>query len=884
MKKILKIFGIFVLILVIGLIAAPFLFKGTIEKLIKKTINNNVNAQVEWRDLDLTLFSSFPDATVVIKDFSVVNNDPFKGDTLASGERLELQMGIKQLLKKENEKIKVDELNLEKAYINIKVDSLGNANYDIAKEQPQTTETPTDTTSSGFTFDLSHYEIKDSRINYLDESTKTFFKLKDVNHEGNGDLSVSKSTLETQTNALVSLDLDGVNYLEDHTITLDANFELDLDKQKYTFLENEAKINELPLTFNGFVQVNEDNNDIDITFKTPSSDFKNFLAIIPKAYSKSLDGVDTTGDFIVDGKIKGIVDDTHIPTLDIKIRSSNASFKYAELPKRVNNITINADIKNETGIVEDTYINIGNLTFKIDQDVFATNGSFRNLTENMLVNLSLKGSLDLANIEKVYPLNLEQDLNGRFTTDLTTNFDMNSVEREQYQNIKSNGTASLKNFSYKSPDIPNELKVANADVSFKPGNISLNSFAATSGQTDISATGSIQNLIPFLMSKQDLKGNFNVNSNTFKVSDFMVAEDNTAATKTTSENTVTTPNNNEAIKIPDFLAATMNFNVKKVIYDDIELSNATGTIAIEDEKASLTNVKSSLFGGNISLNGNVNTKGNTPTFAMDLDLNSIDIDQSFKGLDLLQGLAPIAKALQGALNTNIKLNGNLNGDLTPQLQTIAGNAFAKVLTAKVNAEQSPLLARLSENVAFLNLDNLNLNNLETYLTFDNGNIQVKPFDFNIKGIKVTAGGTHGLDQNMNYNVTLDVPAKYMGSEVSGLLSKLSAQERETMTVALPIGLTGTFNSPKVNLNTQAAVNSLTQRIIDKQKDDLKDKGKDLLGNILGGNKPKDSTTVQQDSVKAGTPKTNEDAIKDAAKDILGGLFGKKKTKAKDSVN
>ena len=548
MKKILKIFGIFVLILVIGLIAAPFLFKGTIEKLIKKTINNNVNAQVEWRDLDLTLFSSFPDATVVIKDFSVVNNDPFKGDTLASGERLELQMGIKQLLKKENEQIKVDELNLEKAYINIKVDSLGNANYDIAKEQPQTIETPTDTTSSGFTFDLSHYEIKDSRINYLDESTKTFFKLKDVNHVGNGDLSVSKSTLETQTNALVSLDLDGVNYLEDHTITLDANFELDLDKQKYTFLENEAKINELPLTFNGFVQVNEDNNDIDITFKTPSSDFKNFLAIIPKTYSKNLDGVDTTGDFIVDGKIKGIVDDTHIPTLDIKIRSSNASFKYAELPKRVNNITINADIKNETGIVEDTYINIGNLTFKIDQDVFAANGSFRNLTENMLVDLSLKGSLDLANIEKVYPLNLEQDLNGRFTTDLTTNFDMNSVEREQYQNIKSNGTASLKNFSYKSPDIPNELKVANADVSFKPGNISLNSFAATSGQTDISATGSIQNLIPFLMSKQDLKGNFNVNSNTFKVSDFMVAEDNTAATKTTSENTVTTPNNNEAIK------------------------------------------------------------------------------------------------------------------------------------------------------------------------------------------------------------------------------------------------------------------------------------------------------------------------------------------------
>ena len=70
--------------------------------MIKKSINQNLNAQVEWRDLDVTLFSSFPDAAVVLSDFSVINNAPFKGDTLASGERLELQMGIKQLFKKEN--------------------------------------------------------------------------------------------------------------------------------------------------------------------------------------------------------------------------------------------------------------------------------------------------------------------------------------------------------------------------------------------------------------------------------------------------------------------------------------------------------------------------------------------------------------------------------------------------------------------------------------------------------------------------------------------------------------------------------------------------------------------------------------------------------------
>ena len=88
MKKIFKIIGIVVLVLVIVLAASPFLFRGKLEDLLKETINNNLNAQVEWSSLDLSLFRSFPDATVIVNDFTVVNNAPFAGDTLASGKEI----------------------------------------------------------------------------------------------------------------------------------------------------------------------------------------------------------------------------------------------------------------------------------------------------------------------------------------------------------------------------------------------------------------------------------------------------------------------------------------------------------------------------------------------------------------------------------------------------------------------------------------------------------------------------------------------------------------------------------------------------------------------------------------------------------------------------
>ncbi len=876
MKKILKILGIVLGLIIVLLALAPFLFKGTIEDLLKKNINKNLNATVAWEELDLSLFRSFPNAAVVIKDFTVINKAPFAGDTLASGQSLKINMGISQLFKSSNEAIKIDALQLDNTFVNIKIDSLGNANYDVAvKTDAPIADKNATAEERGFVFDLQHYEINNSRINYRDEATKTYLTLTEVNHEGDGDFSLDISNLTTKTDALVSFKLGDIEYLNNNKVSLDANFKLDLKNLKYTFLENEAKINDLPLTFNGFVKVNENNNEIDLTFKTPSSDFKNFLAVIPKIYVKELDGVTTTGDFTVDGKLKGIIDEERIPTMDIKVRSTNASFKYPDLPKTVRNITINADLMNETGLLKDTYLNIGNLTFKIDDELFTAHGSIRNLTENALVNLALKGTLNLANIDQVLPIEMEQPLRGIFKADVTTNFDMASVENEQYQNIKTNGTASLRDFTYTDAAFKNPINIGNAAITMSPGNnIRLNEMTATTGGTDVQANGDIQNLVPWLLSKQDLKGTFNVTSNTFNLNDFMAKE-----TAEGGENAEGTSNRSpvakeESFKIPDFLDATLAFTANKVIYDDLTLDNAKGSVSIKNETASLNNVTSSLLGGNVAVSGNVSTKNNTPTFVMDLDLSKIDIASSFQQLDLLNFLAPIAQSLQGNLNTKINLNGELNNNLTPKLTTIAGNALAQIITAEVDKNKSPLLSKLGEQIKFLNLDKLSLRDVSTVLKFNNGNIEVQPFNFDVKGIGVTVAGTHSLDKSINYNVNLDVPAKYLGGEINNLLSKLDPSEAENTKVSLPIGLNGTMSNPKISVDTKAAVTTLTQKLIEKQKNDLKDKGTDILKDLIGGgNKPKDSTNTNN----TGTPKTDPTEL---VKDIFGGLFGKKK----DSLN
>ncbi len=875
MKKSLKIIGIILGILILLLLAAPFIFKGSLEKILKQTIEKNLNAKVAWEQLDLSLFSSFPNASLQLENFSVINKTPFEGDTLARGKSLKLDMGIMQLFKTKD--IEIDAIKLDEAFVNIKIDSLGNANYDIAvkKNAPAITEGDT-SNSGGFNFKLKKYEIKNSQINYLDEANKTYLMLTEVQHEGSGDLSQEVTNLDTKTEAFASFRIESAEYLTKNHISLDAVFKLDLKNQKYTFLENEAKINELPLKFDGFVKVNETNNEVDITFKTPSSDFKNFLAVLPETYVKQINDVKTTGDFTVNGMLKGIVDSTHIPMMDIKVASENASFKYPNLPKAVNNITIDAQLKNETGFLKDTYLNIPKLTFRIDGEPFRINGSIKNMTENPFINMEMQGTLNLANIKKVLPVDMEQDLSGIFKADIIANFDMESVDKEQYQKIDARGTASLTNFTYDA-GFKNELKVSNANLALEPGTITLKELNAQTGQTDFKASGNIKNLIPFLMSKQDLKGRFAIQSNTFNVNDFMASDDNSA--KRNSERSGSTSQKTtspEAVKIPDFLDATLDFNANKVIYDNLELTNAKGIAAIKNETITISNFTSNIFGGNIALSGNVSTKDETPTFAMDLDLSKIDIDQSFKELEMFQFLVPIAKALQGSLNTKFQLNGELTKDLSPKLSTLAGTALAQIITAEVDPQQAPLLSALGDKVSFLNLDRLSLRDVSTNFTFNNGKIEVKPFHFDVKGIDLAVAGTHGLDKSIDYNLTLDVPAKYLGGEVTKLLQNLSPKEADEMSVALPIGLKGTFTNPQVSLNSEAAINTLTQQLLAKQKDKLINQGTDILGGLLGGDTKQDSTkTITNTNNQQQTAQQQNTKI---IKDVLGGILGGKKKK------
>ncbi len=893
-KKVLRISGILLLFIVGILIALPFFLEGKIADIIKNKVNQNINATLDFEDANLSLVKSFPNAYVDLKGVSLVNKAPFEGDTLFSAGDIELEMSIKELFKSADAPIGIKKLVLDKSKLHIKVDTLENANYDIALEKEVSEREPAEGEASSFTLDLQEYAITNAEILYDDFTSGMHLVISEMNHAGSGDLSLTDSKLQTKTDALVSFEMDGTPYLKRNKVALDALIGIDLEKGKYSFLENTALVNQLPLVFDGFVQVNEENQEVDVSFKTPSSDFKNFLAVIPEAYASNLDGVTTTGNFEVDGELKGIVDDDHIPTFNININSENASFKYPDLPKAVRNVFIDTEINNETGIAEDTYVNINQLSFQIDEDTFNLNAKIKELLGNTKVNLHGDGKINLANISKAYPMPTDYGLTGVLTADITTTFDMASLENHQYQNTQSNGKASLKGFHYESDELKSPVDIQEAALTFNPTVVSLDSFSGKTGQTDFSAKGTLNNLLGFIFNNEHLEGRFNLQSNTLAVSDFMVEE--TEAQETSEENT--SASSTERIKIPAFLDATIDASANSVLYDNLNLNNVKGRLVIKDETATLENFSSELFDGKLALNGKVSTKGETSTFDMGLGIDGFKIAESFQALDLLQALAPVAQAFQGRLNSNIKLSGNLKDDMTPNLGTLSGDLLGQLFSTKVDTQSAPALAALDSQFDFIDLEALNLDDLKTVLSFNNGKVATQPFSLKYKDIGINISGEHTFDTQMQYQATLDVPAKYLGSEVNNLIAQINDDSLKDLTIPVIANIGGSYTRPKVTTDLTSGVTKLTQQLVEIQKQKLlnqgKDKAKDLLGGLLEGDKT-DSTETQgsgitealggflgtkKDTIPTDSTMAEKDEVKEAAKSILGGLFGKKKDTTK----
>ncbi|MBX7206326.1 MAG: membrane assembly protein AsmA [Bacteroidia bacterium] len=764
MKKFIKIFAIVFVVLLAALIALPFLFKDKIVNAIKIAANENLNAKVSFNnDISLSLIKGFPNLSLGIDELCVANLAPFEGDTLAYLKNFSATVDLMSVLK--GDQIKIKKIFLDEAKVHVIVLKDGKANYDITKPSADSAQTTGE--ESKFSIALTKYELRNSVVIYDDRSLDFLMNLTGLNHQGEGDFTQDLFVLKTITDVKeTNLVYGGIKYLHKVNAGIKADLDMDMKKFKFTFKENEARLNELYLGLDGWLAMPADDIDMDLKFNAKKTDFKNILSLVPAVYAKDFDAVKTSGKLALDGMVKGTYNDKKIPAFTLNLLVENGMFKYPSLPVAVNNMKVKLKVSNPDGVDDHTIVDLSEFHVELGQEPFDATLLMKTPVSDPYLKTAMQGRVNLDNVVKLIPLEEGMKLGGEIIADFAADGHIKSIEKGAYDKFNASGRISASRINYSSKDLPQTFLLNSATLTFNPRNVSLTGFDSKIGKTDMRADGTIDNIFGYVLRNETIKGVFNFNSNLIDANEFLTEEPAQPAVADTMPL--------QAFQIPANIDFTLQSRVGKLLYDNLELGNVHGVVKVINQQLIMNDVGMNIFNGSVEMSGLYDSKNiQKPLMDMSFGLKNVDIQKMVNSFETVQKMAPVAKNAQGNISADFKMKTMLNSDLTPVVNSI--NASGKLSIPQATVKDYQPMVKVAEILKMPQYKEVKVNNVNIQFEVKDGRIYVNPFDIKSGNINMNVNGSSGFDQSIDYKISAKFPRSEMGSAANEVLGNLSSK-------------------------------------------------------------------------------------------------------------
>lgn len=806
-KKILLVLAALFLIFIGSLVALPYFFKDKIMLKAKTELNKMLNANVYFSDVDMSFIRNFPYASVKLNDFHIVGKGDFEKDTLLSSQSIHLVLNVKSLFSDKGYDIRKLAFTNSRVMVHVLAD--GQANYLILKED---SAAMTDTTAMNFHWKLKEFNIENADILYKYDKSNMQFVLKNVNHTTSGDLTADSSLLVTTTSCdSLSFLWEGIEYISKAKARLDADINANLNDMHFTISKNSSQINEIPFSLEGWLKSISNGWDMDLKLVTSKVGFKELLSMVPSIYAKSFDELKAGGKVDLKGSIKGTMIDDYYPSFQLKLVAENGWFQYTGLPESVKNINVAMDITNPGKTLDETVIDISRFSLTLGGNPFNAQMRIAYPMTDTEISAKMGGLIDLGSIKKVYPLEAGTQLNGQLNLKLDLAGRMSYLDNNDYDKFKFAGLLKVNNLLLKSKMLPQDVSVSNANLLFNNRTIDLSALKMTIGKNDLSASGKLTNVLPYLFQNKVLTGELTLHSDYLNISDFMSTD--SASIQKSDVATVSTPMN--IIQIPKNLNFQAKATVKKLMYEKMSFSNVSGGLTVKDSELRMEQVNLNGFGGNLVMNGSYNVSDALkPKVSFDLSLKEILFNEIFTQVETLTKFVPLFEKASGKFSTKLSFNSLLKSNMMPDLQSVLSSGTFS--TQSVGLKNVPAMEMLATALKKGDIMPMNIKDIIMLFEIKNGKLTTKPFNFKVSDLNFTLGGITGLDQTIDYKGIVKLP----DSKLPGKLS----------TVNFKIG--GTFSKPKIELDLKNTIDEIVTDAKKKIETDIKEKTEQVKDKAL----------------------------------------------------
>ncbi|MCK3685282.1 AsmA-like C-terminal region-containing protein [Maribellus sp. YY47] len=828
MKRIIIILLVIIFVIVGALVAIPVFFKQNLLDYAKRTLNKELNAKVELADLKISLFRNFPKASVDLKDMLITGTGAFENDTLLSIPSLRTTIDLASLFNPSD--MEVESIVIDQAFINLLVNENGAANWDLVPAGENQAEQQAELTSEDdFQLNLDKIEILHSHLKYTDKSLNMNLALSDVNLDVTGKMYGQGTSLETGGNVGdFSLEYGGIQYISKTTLAVKTLLDVDFESMNFTITENELMVNRLPLELGGSFKMPSDTVFFDLQLNTKSSGFENFLALVPPVYESYMKDIHAQGNADIKGALKGFYFGEDYPEFSLNINIQNGNLRYADMPEEIKNIRAAVNIEKPQGDLDLTKINVNEAHAEIHQNPVDFTLAVSTPMSDPYFDGALKGKVNLSHLKNALPMD-SVNMSGVIDANLMARGSYSDVEAEKYDKIRSDGTVSLQNFVYETPELTQPVLVPKGNLSFSPDKITLSEFLMQLGESDFRLSGTVSNYLNYFLKEGVLNANLQLNSKRVNLNELLrLQAEDVAVSDTKAEKSAANEEEDNvlAFDVPDKINVTFRSDIDNAVFNRIPIRNITGVIKAADQKLTLQNLTMDMLEGKMNMNGSYkNTPDNKPIFDFGFDISSFDIPTMFRTLSGFKNMLPGAGNSTGKLSSKFALKGQLGEKLS--LIPASANGSGTFSTQNLEIVNSPVFNQLNGIIKAEKLKDIRVADFVANLNVENGNLLLKPFKTKVIGQETTVAGTLSVENLIDMRLDFNVERDAFGPDIQKILAVIPGNEKIKM---LPAGVV--INGPVGNPKVSPDLSKTTKAVTDATKDDVKNSldklGKGLL--------------------------------------------------------
>jgi len=457
MKKILKrtllTIGILLLLLISALAAVSYFVvtPKRITPIVLKIANEQLNADVYFEELDVTIFSTFPNMGIKLKNGSIVN----RNDTLINFSTCKILFNPMNYIREK--RISISAIEIDRPRIFARIDHEGQNNWDILPSDTTTVDAAmatSDTTSRVLpNFGIRKFQLIDAQVTYSDNQAQQLLSIDGL------ELTLAARQRNDTTSLRLDLDISQLNFQNNGKQLLPAipvKLSAQLRQSGHSLQIRKADLNIATLDFNltGRLQWNDTtsavNINTDFSLNTPAiaDVMANVSALLPVAAL-----LKTSGAVAIKGSLNGTLSDKSFPVINAEVKIAEGRIRSALQPNKpgierleIDGIT-HIDINKKTP----STIQLKRFIFHGPSTKLDISGKVSHLFTDPQVYIKVDADVNFTNLAKDLAFIDSATMQGYIRSDITGEFALSHLLKRDIGKLKIQGEINVDSLLFDYP-------------------------------------------------------------------------------------------------------------------------------------------------------------------------------------------------------------------------------------------------------------------------------------------------------------------------------------------------------------------------------------------------------------------------------------------------